>query len=66
MKGDLKLKTWHLGKTFVLKRRKPPDIPALAFVDESVGKEISDSDLKKEKDIDIHVMILCTNSQLDW
>ena len=48
----------HLGKTFVLKRRKPPDVPALAFVDESVGKEISDSDLKK-KDIDI--MILCTN-----
>ena len=50
----------HLGKTFVLKRRKPPDIPALAFVDESVGKEISDSDLKKKKDIDIDIMILCT------
>ena len=34
----------HLGESFVLKRRKSPDIPTLAFVDESVWKEISNSD----------------------
>ena len=33
----------HLGESFVLKRRKSPNIPTLAFVNESVGKEISNS-----------------------
>ena len=33
----------HLRESFVLKRRESPDIPTLAFVDESVGKEFSNS-----------------------
>ena len=36
----------HLGESFVLKRRKSPNIPTLAFVNESVGKEISNSGWK--------------------
>ena len=37
----------HLGESFVLKRRKSPDIPTLAFVDKSVWKEFSNSGGKK-------------------
>ena len=37
----------HLGESFVLKRRKSPNIPTLAFVDKSVWKEFSNSNGKR-------------------
>ena len=43
----MKYNIGHLGETFVLKRRESPDIPTLAFVDESVWKEVSNSDARK-------------------